>query len=414
MPRGRRSDLLVAIDIGTDSVRCVIAEVTESGLDIIGVGKAKSTGLKRGVVINIESTVSAIRGAVEAAELMSGREVAEVYCSITGTHLAGRNLSGVVSVRHNEVRHEDVARVLKAASEFRIDEGRDCVHVLPIEYAVDDIYGLHCPLGIAGVRLEARVHLVTAAKAAMDNIVTCCMREGIKVKGLVFSPLAAAETILHEDEKELGVILADLGAGTTDFSVWFNGGVIQTGIINIGGKIVSDEIAVALRTPRAEAEQIKLKYGCALTSLVPDDETIEVPAVGGREPQVQNRNFLAEVIEPGLEEIFTGIGEQIRRAGHEEHVSSGLVLTGGGANMKGIVELGEQILGIPVRLGEMVNTGNGFGGVTNAVEDPTYAVALGMVMMAANERRQNIATVGVSDDPWWRKVGHWFKEAFVS
>jgi len=414
MPRGRRSDLIVAIDIGTDAVRCVIAEVTETGLDIIGVGKAKSTGLKRGVVINIESTVSAIRGAVEAAELMSGREVVEAYCSITGTHLAGRNLDGVVSVRHNEVRPEDVARVLKAASEFRIDEGRDCVHVLPIEYAVDDIYGLHSPLGIAGVRLEARVHLVTAAKAAMDNIVTCCMREGIRVAGLVFAPLAASETILHEDEKELGVILTDIGAGTTDFSVWFNGGVIQTGVVNIGGKIISDEIAVALRTPRAEAEQLKLKYGCALTALVPEDETIEVPAVGGRKPQVHKRSFLAEVIEPGLEEIFTSIGEQIRRAGHEEHVSSGLVLTGGAAKMNGIVELAEQILGVPVRLGEMVGGGAGFGGVTNAVEDPVYAVSLGMVMMAARERRGGTSGGHDSDDSWWSRIMGWFKEAFVS
>jgi len=406
--------MLVAIDIGTESVRCVIAETTEAGLDIIGVGKAKSTGLKRGVVINIESTVSAIRGAVEAAELMAGREVTEAFCSISGSHIAGRNLSGVVAVRNNEVRTDDVARVLKAARAVRIAEGRDCIHVLPIEFAVDDIYELHSPLGIAGVRLEAKVHMITAAKAAMDNIVTCCNREGIKVAGLVFSPLAASETVLHSDEQELGVILADLGAGTSDFAVWFNGGVIQTGVVNIGGKLVSDEIAVAMRTPRAEAEQMKMKYGCAMSSLVPEEETLEVPAVGGRPSQVKKRSFLAEVIEPGLEEIFTSIGEQIRRAGHEEHVSSGLVLTGGTSKMNGIAELAEQILGIPVRCGEMVTHESSLGGVTNAVSDPAFNVALGMVMMGSKDRGGESSQLSLPDDGVWTRFRRWFREAFVS
>jgi cell division protein FtsA len=414
MARGKRSNMVTAIDIGTDSVRCVIAETTEAGLDVIGVGKSKSTGLKRGVVINIESTVSAIRGAVEAAELMAGREVTEAYCSITGSHIAGRNLSGVVAVRNNEVRHDDVARVLKAARAVRITEGRDCVHVLPVEYAVDDIHELASPLGIAGVRLEAKVHMITAAKTAMDNIVTCCNREGIKVAGLIFSPLAAAETMLHPDEKELGVILADIGAGTTDFSVWFNGGVIQTGVVNIGGKLISDEIAVALRSPRGEAEQIKVKFGCAMSQLVEEEETIEVPAVGGRKPQQKKRSFLAEVIEPGLEEIFTSIGEQIRRAGHEEHVSSGLVLTGGTARMDGIAQLAEQILGIPVRVGEMRESEAGFGGVTNAVHDPTFAVSVGMVKLAARDQHVMEPSHAPSTrTPWYHRFKEWVKEAFV-
>ena len=416
MARGRRSDMITAIDIGTETIRCVIAEQTDTGVDIIGVGKAMSTGLKRGVVVNIESTVSAIRGAVEAAELMAGREVVEAFCSISGTHIAGRNLSGVVAVRNNEVRAEDVERVLRAARAVRINEGRECVHVLPVEFTVDDVHELHSPLGIAGVRLEARVHMITAAKTAMDNIITCCNREGIKVAGLVFSALAASDTILHSDEKELGVVLADIGAGTTDFVVWFNGGVIQTGVVNIGGKLVSDEIAVALRTPRAEAEQMKLKYGCAMSSMVDDDDTIEVPAVGGRKPQAKKRSFLAEVIEPSLEEIFTSIGEHIRRAGHEEFVSSGLVLTGGTSKMKGIVDLGEQILGVPVRLGEMLDTETSFGGVTNAASDPAYAVSLGMVLLAAREQVSEPPPGRTihPDDSVWLRFKKWLKDAFVS
>jgi cell division protein FtsA len=407
--------MITAIDIGTDSVRCVIAEATEAGLDVIGVGKSLSTGLKRGVVINIESTVSAIRGAVEAAELMAGREVTEAYCSITGSHIAGRNLSGVVAVRNNEVRHDDVARVLKAARAVKINEGRDCVHVLPVEYAVDDIRELCSPLGIAGVRLEAKVHMITAAKTAMDNIITCCNREGIRVAGLIFAPLAASETMLHADEKELGVVLADIGAGTTDFAVWFNGGVIQTGVVNIGGRLISDEIAVALRTPRGEAEQMKVKYGCAMSQLLSEDDTIEVPAVGGRKPQAKKRSVLAEVIEPGLEEIFTSIGEQVRRAGHEEHVSSGLVVTGGTARMKGITELGEQILGIPVRVGQLQEGEGAFGGVTNAVQDPTYAVAVGMVKMVARDQSTFEPANGpVVKGGWLVRFKDWVKEAFVS
>ena len=413
MARTKRSSMLTAIDIGTDSVRCVIAEVTEAGLDIIGVGKAKSTGLKRGVVINIESTVSAIRGAVEAAELMAGREVTEAYCCITGTHIAGRNLNGVVAVSNNEVRQGDVDRVLKAARAVRITEGRDYVHVLPVEFQVDDINELASPLGIAGVRLEAKVHMVTAAKAAMDNIITCCNREGIKVNGLIFSPLAASETMLHADEKELGVILADIGAGTTDFVVWFNGGVMQTGVVSIGGKVISDEIAVALRSPRGEAEQMKIKYGCALSQLVDVDDTIEVPAVGGRKSQTKKRSFLAEVIEPGLEEIFTSIGDQIRRAGYEEYVSSGMVLTGGSSRMKGIVELAEQILGIPVRVGEMTHSEGVIGGVTNAIQDPSCSVSVGMVMMAARESLTDPSPSGNDNGSIIIKLKKWLKEAFA-
>lgn len=414
MPRSRRNNLIAAIDNGTEFVRCVIAEKTETGLDIIGVGKARSTGVKHGVVININETVNAIRSAVEAAELMAGREVDHAYCSISGNHVRGRNLSGIVSVRGNEVKEEDVHRVVKQARAIRMEPSRECIHVLPIEFQVDDIYGLPNPVGIAGVRLEARVHMVTAAKSAIDNITTCCSREGIGVAGVIFSALAGSETILHPDEKELGVLYVDIGAGTADYAVWFNGGVIQTGVVSSGGKMITNDIATAMCTPRAEAEELKLKYGCALTSMVSPDEMIEVPAVGGRKAERKSRMLMVGVIEPVLEEIFVRIGEQVRAAGHEQYVGSGMVLSGGCSNMKGVTELAEQILGIPVRVGEMLLPQLGVRGVSNELNDPTYAVALGMVLMAARQERIEKSQRASSDDTFWEKVKNWFKEAFIS
>lgn len=417
MGRSRKTDVLAAIDFGTDCIRTVIAEAEDDSLDIIGVGQAKSTGLKRGVVINIESTVNAIREAVEEAELMAGREVVEAYANITGSHIRGMNKSGVVSVGKREVRPDDVGRVLKAARAVKIEAGRDFVHVLPIDFAVDDNYGLRGPVGIAGVRLETNVHIVTAARSALDNVTTCCNREGIRVNNLVFSPLAASQTLLHEDEKELGVVLADVGAGVTEFVVWFNGSVIQTGVIPIGGDVITNELAVALRTPRAEAEQIKLKYGVAMASMVPEDDTIEVPAVGGRPPQTKSRRLLADVAEPVLEEIFTAVAEQIQRAGNEERVSSGMVLTGGSSRMEGICDLGEQILGIPVRNGALLDPGASgatpYGGVTSAVSDPAFGVALGMVLLASKEDLQHSGSTTSPDDGTWHRFKKWLREAFV-
>jgi cell division protein FtsA len=421
MARGRKSDLLTAIDIGTEWVRCVIAERTEAGIDIIGVGKARSTGLKRGVVINIDSTVTAIRSAVEAAELMSGREVSEAYCSITGSHVASRNQAGMVSVKNNEVKPDDVQRCLQQARTCKLEEGRGYVHVLPIEFSVDDNPGLQSPLGIAGVRLETRVHMITAARAAMDNIITCCNREGIRVAGLVFSPLAASEVILHEDEKELGVILADIGAGTTDFVVWHNGSVIQSGVVNIGGKQISDELAVALHTPRAEAEAIKLKHAVAMASEPGDDEVIRVPMVGARKQDLEiKRALLGEVIEPTLEEIFTTIGTRIREAGNQEFVSAGIVLTGGTSLIPGVENLAHQILGVNARVGDVINLDSTVGGVTSAVTDVSFSVALGMVLNVARERpSEKVSTSrnGVSErggDGLWGKLRRWLEDAFVS
>ncbi len=420
MARGRKSDLITAIDIGTEWVRCVIAERTEAGIDIIGVGKARSTGLKRGVVINIDSTVGAIRSAVEAAELMSGREVSEAYCSITGSHIASRNQQGMVSVKNNEVKPDDVQRCLQQARTCKLEEGRGYVHVLPIEFSVDDNPGLQSPLGIAGVRLETRVHMITAARAAMDNIITCCNREGIRVSGLVFSALAVSEVILLEQEKELGVILADIGAGTTDFVVWHNGSVIQSGVVNIGGKQISDELAVALRTPRAEAEAIKLKHAIAKASAPGDDEVIRVPTVGVRKQDAEiKRALLGEVIEPTLEEIFTTIGTRIREAGHQEFVPAGIVLTGGTALIPQIDELAHEILGVNARVGDVVNLDSTVGGVTSAVTDPSYAVALGMVLNVARERPTEAVasshrTSERGSDGWWGKFRKWLEDAFVS
>lgn len=418
MGRTRKSEVLSAIDFGTETVRTVIAEANGGSLDIIGVGRAKSTGLKRGAVINIESSVAALREAVEEAELMAGREVTEAYCSITGSHIRSFNKDGVVSVGKREVRPDDVGRVLKAAKAVRIGPGRDYVHVLPIDFAVDENYGLRRPIGIAGVRLETEVHILTAAKSSMDNVTTCCNREGIRVSSLMFSGLAASETMLHEDEKELGVVLADIGAGVTEYVLWFNGSVIQTGVIPIGGNVITNELAVSLRTPRAAAEEIKVKHGVAMASLVPEDDSVEVPAVGGRKGQTKPRALLADAAEPVLEEIFTAIADQIQKAGHDERVSSGIVLTGGTSRMEGIADLGEQILGIPVRVGEMIfdDTNGGearFGGVTSAVTDSSFAVALGMVLLASGEDMVHSSRVTTPEDTRWDKFKKWVREAFV-
>ena len=343
----------------------------------------------------------------------------EAYCNISGSHVRGFNTDGVVTVRNAEVRQEDVDRVLRQAQTVRIPPGREIFHVLPVQFAVDENDGVKGPIGMAGVRLEAQVHVVTAAKSGMDNIRTCASRQGVRISNLVFSALAASETCLHEDEKELGVILADIGSGTTDIAVWYNGSVIQTAVIPLGGASMTNDIAAGLRTPRKEAERIKIDSGCALGALVEEDETIEVPSVGGREPTVRSRSLLSEIIEPKAEEIFTQIGEEIRRAGHEEFVSSGLVLTGGASRMEGMVGLGEEILGKPVRVGSLLDMEPALGGVTSAVQDDTYAVALGMVLMAHRgiihpDNSNGGGGDGPSGSNSIGKLGRWFKKAFIS
>lgn len=418
MAKGRRNERYMGLDLGTEGVRVVLAERTENGLDVVGVGKARSNGLQRGTVINIDSTVSAIQAAVEEAVLMGGNEVSVILCSISGSHVSGFNSPGVVTVRNSEVREDDVVRVLRQAQTVRLAPGREIFHVLPIEFAVDENDGIKGPVGMSGVRLEARVHMVTAAKAAMDNIKTCCQRVDLNVSNLVFSALASSEVVLHEDEKELGVILADIGAGTTDLAVWYNGSVIQTAVIPVGGGVMTNDIATGLRTPRKEAEILKMEHGCALSGKVGEHETIEVPSVGGREPTIHKRSVLASFIEPRAEEIFTQIAEVIRRAGNEEYVSSGLVITGGTSKIPGMAELGTDILGKGVRVGSMLDLTSEVGGVTSAIQDDSYSVALGMVLMAYRGSIHPVLDNGggrrvpEAKPHLIRRVGQWFKDSF--
>jgi len=419
MGRNRKSEVLTAIDLGTENVRAIIAEANAQRLDIIGVGRSKCSGLKRGVVVNMESTVDAIRKAVEEAELMAGRDVVEAACNITGNHVRSINKSGVVSVgKQREVRPDDVARVLKAARTVNITPSRDYLHVLPIDFTVDDNYGILRPVGIAGVRLETNVHIITAARSAMDNLITCCNREGIRVLNLMFSLVASAEVLLTDEEKEVGVVLIDVGAGTSEFGIWYNGALIQSGVIPMGGSDLTRELASSLGTPRADAERIKIESGCAMASKVEEGIMIDVPSVGGRGPQSKQRRSLACTVEPLLEDVFASVADQIQTAGNERKVAAGVVLTGGASRMDGVCELATCVMGVQARLGE-INNSKGedreelFGGVTNVVADPCFATAMGMLVLMHRDAMEPLQDSGHDEKgAWWKKVKGWFTEAF--
>jgi cell division protein FtsA len=410
---------LVALDLGTENVRVVVAEAAGERLDIIGVGRSKCSGLKRGVVVNMESTVEAIRKAIEEAELMAGRDVVEAGCNITGSHIRSFNKNGVVSVNKREVRPDDVTRVLKAARTLDVTPARDYVHVLPIDFTVDDNYGLQSPVGIAGVRLETNVHIITAARSARDNIITCCNREAIRVNNLMFSLVASSGVLLREEEREVGVLLMDIGAGTCEFGVWFNGSLIQSGVLPTGGSDLTRELAVNLGTTRADAERVKVDSGCAMASKVDESEHIEVPAVaGGRGPQTRQRRALACTVEPILEDIFATVADQIQQAGNERKVAAGVVLTGGVSRMPFICDLAHTVLGIPARLGEVSNVAGEdredlFGGVTTVVSDPAFATCLGMLLNMHKEGMQPLFETQSDKPRIWRRVKDWLKESFA-
>jgi cell division protein FtsA len=420
MAKSRKNGRLVALDMGSETVRAVVAERTEKGLDIIGAAKAKSSGLQKGNVIDIASTSAAVDAVINDLRVMCGQDVHEVLCSISGSHISGLNNPAVVSVTSGRVTEKDKADVIAKAQEVRLPLGREIFHVAPTEYAVDENDGVKGPVGMSGVRLEAKVHMVTAAKAQMDNIRTCCDRSKVKVSHLVYSGLAVSEAVLHQDEKELGVIVADIGAGTTDIAVWHNGAVIQTAVIPLGGAAITNDIATGLRTPRREAERLKMEYGCALASMVSEEETMEVPSVGGREPAVLKRALLAEIIEPRMEEIFTQIAQEIQRAGNVDRVSSGLVMTGGTALIPGMVELGSGVLGLGVRVGHLVDPDQVFGGLSTPIEDESYMVCLGILTMADRGHLNRRAGDGPEEDgrrpvgdSWWKRLWNSIRRIFA-
>lgn len=372
----RRSDIIVGLDIGTTKIACVVAERGDGGLDVIGLGTQASRGLKKGVIVNIDSTVAAIKQAVAEAESMSGCEISQVYVGIAGGHIKGVNSTGTVAIKDKEVRPHDVTKVLDLARAIALPADRHILHVLPQEYKIDGQDGVREPLGMCGVRLEARVHIVTAAAAAAQNIIKCCSRADLEVLDIVLEPLASGEAVLEEDEKGLGVALVDIGGGTTDIAVFTDGSIAHTSVIPIGGHQLTNDIAFGLRTPPHEAERIKHTSGCAMASMVGEGETIEVPSVGGRGPRVLSRQMLCrDIIQPRVEEIFSLVKAEIARLGCEDMLASGAVITGGATQLPGMAELGEEILGLPVRVGMP----KGVGGLSEAVKSSAFATGVGLV-----------------------------------
>jgi cell division protein FtsA len=376
----RSSDIIVGLDIGTTKIAAIVAEMVDNGLDVIGIGTHVSRGLKKGVIVNIDSTVAAIKQAVLEAEGMSGCEISQVYVGIAGGHIKGVNSTGTVAIKDKEVRPSDVAKVLELARAIALPVDRHVVHVLPQEYRVDGQDGVREPLGMCGVRLEARVHIVTAAAAALQNIIKCCSRCDLEVVDTVLEPLASGEAVLERDEKDLGVALVDIGGGTTDIAIFTEGSVAHTSVIPLGGHQLTSDIAFGLRTPPHEAEKIKHRWGCALASMVSNSETIEVASVGGRAPRVLSRQMLCrDIIQPRIEEIFSFVKAEIVRLGCEDMLASGAVITGGATQLPGMAELAEEVLGIPVRLG----LPKGVGGLADVVKSPAFSTGVGLVQYGA-------------------------------
>jgi cell division protein FtsA len=405
---GKRDNLIVGLDIGTTKICAIVGNLTEEGIDIVGIGTSPSKGLRKGVVINIESTVASIKKAIEEAELMAGCEIKSVYAGIAGGHIKGFNSQGVIAIKNREVSPEDVKRVIEAAKAIAIPMDREVIHILPQEFIIDDQDGIREPLGMSGVRLEAKVHIVTGAVASAQNIVKSCNRAGLEVADIVLEQLASSEAVLSADEKELGVALVDIGGGTTDIAIFVDGAIKHTSVLSLGGNHLTNDIAVGLRTPMAEAERIKQKYGCCLSSLVGKDETIEVPSVGGRKPRILSRQLLCEILEPRVEEIFTLVNREIVKSGLEDLIASGVVITGGSTILEGMPELAEQIFNLPVRRGLPQR----IGGLIDVVNSPVYATGVGLVVYGSKNVGVHEFPTAQSDDTVFRRVSRRMKEWF--
>lgn len=415
MAREMKDDIVVGLDLGTTKVCTIIGERDEEGrLSVIGVGTTPSTGLKKGAVVNIEQTIQSIRKSVQEAERMAGVEVRSVYAGIAGGHVKGLNSRGVIAVsrRDKEITEEDRARVIEAAQAIAIPLDREIIHVIPQEYIVDDQDGIKNPVGMSGVRLEAEVHVVTGSVTSVQNIVRSVERAGLEVADIVLQPLASSEAVLAPDEKELGVVLVDIGGGTTDMAVFINGSLWHTGIITLGGSLVTSDVAVGLRTPNTEAEAIKIASGCAMTALVKEDEEISVRGVGGRPDRRMPRRVLSEIVEARMEEIFELVALELKKHGFEDRVPAGAVLTGGSALMEGTAELAEKVLQMPVRVGSP----KGVGGLTDVVSNPSYATGVGLVLLgleaegSGGKRRGGFSGGNVVDGILKRMKG-WFGDS---
>lgn len=381
-----QGEILVGLDLGTTKVACIIGEVTDAGIDIIGIGSQPSKGLRKGVVINIDATIDSIRRAVEEAELMAGCEVHHVHAGIAGGHVKGFNSRGIVAVQDEEVGRDDLGRVVDAARAVAMPTDRKILHVVPQEYIVDEQDDIQEPIGMTGVRLEANVHIVTASVTSRRNIVKCADDCSLNVENIVLEQLASSQAVLSEDEKELGVGVVDIGGGTTDIAIYDDGSLVHTAVLSVGGSHLTGDIAKGLRTPMNEAERIKQKFGSAMTEKVDPDETIEVPSVGGRPPRVLSRQILSEIIEPRAEEIFAYVGREIINSGYKESLAGGVVITGGTSTLENMPELAEDVLGMPVRRG----VPNEVGGLVDVVRNPKYATGVGLVKYGAHNPHQAI------------------------
>ncbi len=375
--------LIVGLDIGTSKIVAIVAEISAGGeIEIVGIGASASQGLKKGVVIDIESTVSSIKKAIEEAELMAGVQIKSVFAGIAGSHIKSLNSHGIVAIKDREVGSEDVNRVIDAAKAVAIPTDQRIIHVLPQEFVIDDQDGIREPIGMSGVRLEAKVHLVTGSTSAAQNIVKCVRQCGLEVEDVILEQLASSYSVLTEDEKELGVCLVDIGGGTTDIAVFTEGAIRHTAVIPIAGDQVTNDIAVALRTPTQFAEDIKVKYACALRQLANAEDTIEVPGVGDRASRRLARQTLAEVVEPRYEELLTLVQTELRRSGFEGLCAAGVVLTGGSAKMEGVVELAEEVFHMPVRLGFPQHVT----GLADVVRNPIHATGVGLLLFGQQNR----------------------------
>lgn len=404
-PAGNR--MIVGLDIGTSKVVCIVGEVTPEGLiEVVGIGSHPSRGLKKGMVVNIESTVMSIQRAVEEAELMAGCQIHSVSAGIAGNHVRSMNSHGIVAIRDREVYQPDIERVIDAAQAVAIPADQKILHILPQEFVIDSQEGVKEPLGMSGVRLEAKVHLVTCAVNAAQNIEKCIRRCGLEVEEVILQQLASGQAVLTEDEKELGVCLVDIGGGTTDIAIFTDGAIKHTAVIPIAGDQVTNDIAMAFRTPTPHAEEIKIKYACALAKIAGENEMIKVPSVGDRADRDLSRQALAEVVEPRYDELFTLIQAELRRSGFEDLVAAGIVLTGGTSKMEGVVELAEEIFHMPVSIGRP----QGFSGLVDIVKNPIYSTAVGLLLYGnQNAVDGEWSGTGLRQDGMLERLKNWFK-----
>lgn len=400
----KKERTIVGLDIGTTKICAIVGELNDGMVNIIGIGTSPSKGLRKGVVVNIESTVQSIKKAVEEAELMSGCHITSVFAGIAGGHIKGINSHGVIAVKNKEITPSDVKRVIDAASAVAIPMDREVIHIIPQEFIVDDQDGIKDPVGMSGARLEGRVHIVTAAIASAQNIIKCANKAGLDVDDIVLEQLGSSEAVLTPEEKELGVAIIDIGGGTTDLVIFSKGSIKHTAVFSLAGNHVTSDISVGLRTPIEEAEKIKIRYGCALTSMVRKEETIEVPSVGGRKPRILSRQTLSEIIEPRMEEILSFVHDEIIRTGYKNMIPSGLILTGGGAILEGVPELAEQIFNLPVRRGTPI----GIGGLVDLVNSPLYATGVGLVLYGSKSRARGRFRLGETNI--FSKVTHRMRE----